>query len=149
MLPVILAAHLLSVTPACQTPAPGPAWVCQDGGWLPPGHPAIRPTAPPPPDTRPSFCVVDLNPYERPDLAAICSAWDAEHRPRPPLPEFVAQATYRDPYDDRRILVLAVAATMEGIPLVVAQRIRPLEMAGMVLCFRVDSIEAQRWSRVF
>lgn len=29
--------------PECPQPPPGPAWVCQDGGWLPPGHPGIRP----------------------------------------------------------------------------------------------------------
>lgn len=28
---------------------PGIGWVCQDGGWLPPGHPAIRNPPPPPP----------------------------------------------------------------------------------------------------
>ena len=31
-----------SPTPAaCQTVQPGPDWVCVNGGWLPPGHPAI------------------------------------------------------------------------------------------------------------
>ena len=33
---------LLAGTQTCTIPAPGPGWVCQDGGWLPPGHPLIR-----------------------------------------------------------------------------------------------------------
>ena len=36
---------------SCIPPVPGPDWICQDGGWLPLGHPLIRPSgeAPPPP----------------------------------------------------------------------------------------------------
>ena len=34
--------------PTCPTTQPGPAWVCHNGGWLPPGHPDI-PVGPPPP----------------------------------------------------------------------------------------------------
>ena len=37
----------------CKPPVPGPDWVCQDGGWLPPGHPLIRPSGETPP-TAPS-----------------------------------------------------------------------------------------------
>ncbi len=51
----------------CLTPSPGPGWVCQDGGWLPPGHPAIKTPAPTP--TAPS-----ANPF-RPMLTY----------PRPPI----------------------------------------------------------------
>ena len=40
---------LLAGTQTCTIPAPGPGWVCQDGGWLPPGHPQIRPPTPAPP----------------------------------------------------------------------------------------------------
>jgi len=40
---------LLAGTQTCTIPAPGPGWVCQDGGWLPPGHPLIRPPTPAPP----------------------------------------------------------------------------------------------------
>ena len=48
----------------CTPPVPGPDWVCQDGGWLPPGHPLIRPsgqlppTTPSPPSTPPVPAVV-------------------------------------------------------------------------------------------
>lgn len=41
----------VGLTPEAQQPcgpSPGPGWVCQDGGWLPPGHPAIRPVGPAP-----------------------------------------------------------------------------------------------------
>jgi len=31
---------------SCLTPAPAIGWVCQDGNWLPPGHPDIRPQNP-------------------------------------------------------------------------------------------------------
>jgi hypothetical protein len=50
MISLLLAAQLVTV-PVCQPPQPGPSWVCQDGGWLPPGHPNIRkaPEPPPPP----------------------------------------------------------------------------------------------------
>ena len=33
----------------CTTPAPGPGWVCVNGGWLPPGHPGICTTPQPGP----------------------------------------------------------------------------------------------------
>lgn len=52
MLTLLLAAAL---TASCPTVQPGPDWVCQDGGWLPPGHPSIvaapapLPPAPVPP----------------------------------------------------------------------------------------------------
>lgn len=31
-----------SAASPCGSPSPGEGWVCQDGGWLPPGHPNIR-----------------------------------------------------------------------------------------------------------
>lgn len=37
----------------CSPPVPGPDWVCQDGGWLPPGHPLIRASGEPPPPPAP------------------------------------------------------------------------------------------------
>ena len=41
----------------CMTVQPGPAWVCVNGGWLPPGHPGAGggPTPPPSP-TPPTAC---------------------------------------------------------------------------------------------
>lgn len=33
---------------ACPTVKPGPDWVCQGGGWLPPDHPGIPPAPAPP-----------------------------------------------------------------------------------------------------
>jgi hypothetical protein len=40
----------------CIPPVPGPDWVCQDGGWLPPGHPLIRLSGDtPPPSPPPAF----------------------------------------------------------------------------------------------
>jgi hypothetical protein len=62
----MLAALLIALTVSavqCSTPAPGPGWVCQNGGWLPPGHPAIKQPAPQPQATAPS-----ANPF-RPMLA--------------------------------------------------------------------------------
>lgn len=45
----MLTVFLLSlVLQACASAAPGQGWVCQDGGWLPPGHPLITKPAPPP-----------------------------------------------------------------------------------------------------
>lgn len=49
MIAFLLAAQL-ATTPACTTVQPSPAFICQDGGWLPPGHPSIKapqPTLPP------------------------------------------------------------------------------------------------------
>ena len=53
--------RVTSATP-CSGAAPGPNWVCVNGGWVPPGHPlaggAPTPTAPPPPPpTSPSGCI--------------------------------------------------------------------------------------------
>lgn len=45
---VVLAAEAGAQSPTCLTPRPGPAWVCVDGGWLPPGHPGIPTTTPTP-----------------------------------------------------------------------------------------------------
>mgnify|MGYP000844798409 CR=1 FL=1 len=53
MTTLLLAAQLTASPLACTLPAPGPAWVCQDGGWLPPGHPNIRRPEPPPPPPNP------------------------------------------------------------------------------------------------
>ena len=36
---------------SCIPPVPGPDWICQDGGWLPLGHPLIRPSGETPPTT--------------------------------------------------------------------------------------------------
>lgn len=53
MTALLLAAQLATLsTPACPTVQPSPAFVCVNGGWLPPGHPgipvAVDPPAPPP-----------------------------------------------------------------------------------------------------
>lgn len=59
VLAAVVVGLLVSSSPSpadAQVPvgAPGPGWVAQDGGWLPPGHPAIRVPAPvPPPPTAP------------------------------------------------------------------------------------------------
>ena len=46
---------------SCIPPVPGPDWICQDGGWLPLGHPLIRPSGetppPPPPPTSANNCI--------------------------------------------------------------------------------------------
>jgi hypothetical protein len=41
MTALLLAAQLATTAPACLTVQPSPAFVCVEGGWLPPGHPRI------------------------------------------------------------------------------------------------------------
>ena len=78
--------------------------------------------------------------------AAVCAAWDVEHLPRYGWrPDFAVGGVYRD---DRgaRIAVLGVSLSLEGLPVITAQRIAPIP--GAVLCFRADDAEANRWERV-
>jgi hypothetical protein len=128
----------------CTTVQPSPAFVCVNGGWLPPGHPGIPQTAPPPVvgpncDPRP-------NPYTEPERAAACSAWDAEHQPKPALPTFVVGGVYTDQYNMDRMVVLAVSLSLEGVPVVTGQRIVPAD--GFVFSFRTNTPTAQQWTRV-
>jgi len=138
----ILLAAALTVAPGvtCTTVQPGPTWVCVNGGWLPPGHPGI-PVAPQPP-----VCVPVPNPYTEPERAAACTAWEAEHRPKPPLPTFVVGGIYTEPYSQTRISVLAVSLSLEGVPVVTAQQIVPA--SGYVFSFRTDAPQAQQWTRI-
>jgi hypothetical protein len=61
MITLLLAAQLVTAPPppACKSVQPSPAFVCVDGGWLPPGHPnipapaATLPPTYPPPSTDP------------------------------------------------------------------------------------------------
>jgi hypothetical protein len=58
MTALFLAAQLVAL-PVCTTVQPSPAFVCVNGGWLPPGHPGI-PAAPPvdvPPPNQPTPAV--------------------------------------------------------------------------------------------
>lgn len=133
MLPVILAAQLVTVP--CLTVQPGPQWVCVSGGWLPPGHPAI-PVAPPPP---PPVCDPRPNPYLEPDRAAACTAWERQNNPPPPLPTFEVGRMYRDSYSQSRMIVLAVSLSLEGVPVVTGQYISGPIPAGTVFSFRVTT----------
>jgi hypothetical protein len=57
MTAIMLAAQLALSVPACPSVQPSPAFVCVNGGWLPPGHPgipkAVEPPTPPPGPTQP------------------------------------------------------------------------------------------------
>lgn len=148
MIAFLLAAQLASAP--CPSVQPSPAWVCQDGGWLPPGHPAIRPPADPTPPAGAPVCDPRPDPYAEPDRAAACSAWDHATRPPAPasVPEYVVDAVYQDRthMTDFRIVVLSVSRTLEGVPVVTVERVAPV--AGQVFSFRIDAPEAQRWERV-
>jgi hypothetical protein len=136
----------------CTAPNPGAGFVCVNLGagpqWLPPGHPSIPQTSaptPPPPAGAPD-CDPRPNPYTEPDRAAACSAWDAEHQPKPILPTFVVGGVYVDQYNMDRMSVLAVSLSLEGVPVVTAQRIVPAD--GYVFSFRTNTPPAQQWTRV-
>jgi hypothetical protein len=126
----------------CTTPNPGAGFVCYGGQWLPPNHPLV-PAAPP---QEAPVCDPRPNPYTEPEQAAACSAWDAEHNPPPPMPTFEVGRAYKDAYDTSRMVVLAVGRSLEGIPVVTAQRTAPV--AGDVFSFRTSAAEAQRWERL-
>ena len=63
---------------SCIPPVPGPDWICQDGGWLPLGHPSIRssvdppPPPPPPPPPNPNSCIP---PVPGPDWVCQDGGW--------------------------------------------------------------------------
>jgi hypothetical protein len=143
---IALTAVVVSASPAfaqgsaCTTPDPGAGFVCHGGQWLPPGHPLIPVTT-----TAPN-CDPLPNPYTEPDRAAACSAWDAEHRPKPVLPTFETGAVYADAYAQTRISVLGVSLSLEGVPVVTGQRVAPAD--GAVITFRTTDIIAQQWRRV-
>jgi hypothetical protein len=94
-------------------------------------------------DTPPT-CDPRPNPYLEPDRAAACTAWEATHRPKPVLPTYEVDAVYKDAYDDMRIYVLAVSRSLEGVPVVTAQRVKPAD--GYVLSFRVD--QGKPWEKL-
>ena len=53
MIAFLLAAAVTASQP-CTTVQPSPAFVCVNGGWLPPGHPGIPKVDPPPPVVDPT-----------------------------------------------------------------------------------------------
>lgn len=139
----------------------GPAFVqLPNGGFVPCDHPLAiaaglgcgqaTPTAPTPapvppaPDPTAPVCDPRPNPYTEGERAARCAAWEIERLPPPVLPVYVVGQTYRDPYDDFRIVVLAVSRSLEGVPVVTAQYIRG--PVGHVVSFRVT--EGLAWDRV-
>jgi hypothetical protein len=103
-----------------------------------------KPSPTEPDDTRPAFCDPRPNPYARPDLAAICYAWDVTHQPKPPLPTYVVDAVYTDAYHSEQIYILAVSRSLEGVPVVTAQRVQPAD--GFVFSFRVD--QGKPWEKL-
>lgn len=84
----LLAAQLTLTPVPCAPPQPGSSWVCQDGGWLPPGHPSIRPTQPPPPPPPPQGALV---------------------------PEFQIGRTYRRDATGTRLHILALGTAKSGV----------------------------------
>ena len=82
---------------SCIPPVPGPDWVCQDGGWLPLGHPSIRLSGdatppPPPPPPNANSCIP---PVPGPDWVCQDGGWlplghpsirSGEPPPPPPPP---------------------------------------------------------------
>ena len=70
---VLVFALQAKAAPDGPPPSPGPGWVLQDGGWLPPGHPAIR-TAPititPNPDAPPLITTLQACVAAQPDGAS-------------------------------------------------------------------------------
>lgn len=145
-----------------QSPIPGGVEL-SPGQWVPCSHqlaidagrgcvsgsPGVPPSSAPP--APPAECAGRLNPYDDADqgrTAARCAAWFAEHQPAPPrsLPVFVSGATYRHPYGGR-IVVLTVARSLEGVPVVLAQWTTGAD-AGGVLTFRSTELDAGLWERV-
>jgi hypothetical protein len=159
-LAALFVAVVLFAAPAAAQGAPFPGAVNIDGGWVPCSHPiavarGLGCTAPTPapvpvpaqsPTGEAPVCDPQPNPYAEPHRAAACSAWDATHQTRPPLPTFGVREVYRDHYDVFRVVVLGVTSSLEGVPVVVVQRVAPV--AGAVFSFRTDEIEAQKWERV-
>jgi hypothetical protein len=137
MTALFLAAQLVTATPGvdCSLLTPLQAR----------GLPCAAPVPAAPPVTAP-VCDPRPNPYTEPVRAAACTAWERDHTPRPALPTFEVGRTYRDGYDTRRMVVLAVSLSLEGVPVVTGQYVQPVEWLGLVFSFRVD--QGAPWERI-
>lgn len=98
MISLLLAAQLAAVP--CTTVQPSPAFVCVDGGWLPPGHPNI-PKAPPPPAPAP--------PTPEPPKNA------------PLVVEFQVGKTYRRDATGALLYIVALGTGRGGVALLAAE----------------------------
>jgi len=135
---------LSSVPSSAQTcvvpPSPGPGWVMQDCGWLPPGHPAIRATTV-------EQCRA-LNPYTQPDELKVCLA---ALPPTPKtIPTFVLGGTYGyAPYmSTRTVIIIGKSLGMDGVEIITAQIVLPESQRGNPLAFRNDGSDGDRWVRL-
>ncbi|MBK9497079.1 MAG: hypothetical protein IPO08_21710 [Xanthomonadales bacterium] len=177
---VVLIAFVLGVassTAAQTTPAipasPGIGWVQQDGGWLPPGHPGIRPPAPAlspldacvaeqPPGSTPldlfRACAQHLprtvvpgceqvNAYAEPDRAADCAARSiTENPPAKTIKTFTLGHVYGRPYGERTILIIGRALGIDGVEVITAQVVHPARERGTPVAFLNDGgITAGQW----
>jgi hypothetical protein len=91
---------------------PGWTWAHDGYGWL----------QLPPATFVPSLAACTaLNPYAYPAEANACATWRrATYGPAHPYTYQIA-ATYSDPYNRERMIVLALGTSVEGVPVVLAQ----------------------------
>ena len=154
-------------------PSPGPGWVAQDGGWLPPGHPAIRAVTSTP-ETPLQACEraqptgatsLDLlkacghllgtplpgcehvNAYAEPERAVECS--ERALKANPPtvtIRHFVLGGLYARPYSERTILIIGTALGLDGVEVVTAQVVDPEPERGTPVAFLNDGgVTAGQW----
>jgi hypothetical protein len=119
-------------------PSPGPGWVMQDCGWLPPGHPSIRVT------TTVEDCR-SLNPYTQPEALKVCLA---AIPPTTTGVNFVLGQTYGlAPYmSTRTIIVIGKSLGLDGVEVITGQIVLPASQRGAPIAFRNDgSRDAARW----
>ncbi len=136
MTALLLVAQLATAT-TCTTVQPSPAFVCVNGGWLPPGHPDIPLAEAPLPAHEPGEETCrGVNPYTDPEWAAICAAWSQDRAPRPHGPTFQVGVSYRNPYGFTMV-VLSLATSLERVPVVTAQYTSH-HLIGRIFAFRID-----------
>jgi hypothetical protein len=123
---------------------PGAVFVHTGQGWIiastTPG-----PTAPPAPGL-PASCSPLPNPYTDADAALRCEL-DARARfgePSVAVPAYAVGATYRHPYPGIRMIVLSIATSVEGVPVVTAQFIEGAE-TGSVFAFKAH--QGEPWAK--
>jgi hypothetical protein len=113
MTALLLAAQLVAAQPACPSVQPSPAFVCVNGGWLPPGHPGIPAPAAVPTQLDPDC--QNLDPYADGEKAAECA-----RRPLPgaSTPVFLIGHVYAYGYMTQQARVLGISQETKGVQVV-------------------------------
>lgn len=109
------------------------------GGWT------MVPLAAPAPSPG-LVCDPRPNPYTEPERAAACYLADVQRAGRPPMPTYEVGEEYVGVYGERRMVVIAVARALEGVPVITAQMTAGPQL-GQIFAFRATEMPFEVWLR--